>query len=91
MALIGAVTDQVLVAATGNGNRLRDLGAEFKAAVDDLARTLAYLDSDKPPGELVAEAWGKFQRAKPGIVVKHGALVGAVAASSTTAPLLRGR
>ena len=85
VALIGAVNDEVLAAAARNGNKLRDLGAEFKATLDDLTRTLAQRDSDKPPGELVAEAWGKFQRAKPGILVKHGAIVAAVAASSMTA------
>ena len=91
VALIGAVNDQVLAAAAGNGNRLRELGVEFKAAVDDLARTLAHQDSDKQPGELVAEAWGKFQRAKPGILVKYRSLITAVGPSTTTSPPLRGR
>ena len=45
VALIGAVNDRVLAAAARNGNKRCDLGAEFKATLDDLTRHAG------PPGQ----------------------------------------
>ena len=74
VAFVAAVTSHVL--KPGTTDSPKDLDYWFREAIDSLAYTLAGQAKGQPATIVVAEAWGKFEKARAELEAKHCHLIG---------------